>query len=199
MTTSWPSRSMMSPVSSWAITRWLEICPGKRGFQNVASDSGDACWRIIATTSGRATNRASGNRSRTGAGTKEMIAVAMGSTDRGQILAARRNPIRQSARLLDGNECIHQHGVPLAIDQGRGDRWPRPFFFAGSQIACDNGDAWVLRTPPNAAPFFPVVRPDLGAPAAGLPVRGTVLLGADRRSDRRDEGRSEAFRQEFAS
>src|SRR6266853_3357466 len=38
------------------------------------------------------------------AGAKEMIAVAMGSTNRGQILAARRNPIRQSARLLDGNE-----------------------------------------------------------------------------------------------
>src|SRR5437899_9294621 len=37
---------MTFPVSSSAIARWLEIWPGKRGFQNVSRDSGDACWRI---------------------------------------------------------------------------------------------------------------------------------------------------------
>src|ERR1700675_4128138 len=46
-------------------------------------------------------------------GAKEMIAVAMGGVDRRQILSARRNPIRQGSRLLDGNRGIDQHSVPL--------------------------------------------------------------------------------------
>src|SRR6266436_8198267 len=40
------------------------------------------------------------------AGTKEMIAVAMGGVDRRQILAFRRNPIRQGTRLLDRNRRV---------------------------------------------------------------------------------------------
>src|ERR1700681_1360240 len=71
-------------------------------------------------------------------GAKEMIAVAMGGVDRRQILAARRNPIRQGARLLDGNRGVDQDSVALAIDQGRGNRRPWPLFFAWSNVACDN-------------------------------------------------------------
>src|SRR6202049_2822777 len=46
-------------------------------------------------------------------GAKEMIAVAMGGVDRRQMLSAGRNPIRQSARLLDGNRGVDQDSVPL--------------------------------------------------------------------------------------
>jgi hypothetical protein len=42
-----------------------------------------------------------------------MIAVAMGGVDRRQILSARHNPIRQAARLLDGNRGIDQDSVAL--------------------------------------------------------------------------------------
>src|ERR1700736_1937435 len=46
-------------------------------------------------------------------GAKEMIAVAMGGVDPRQFLSASRNPIRQGARLLDGNRGVHQDSVPL--------------------------------------------------------------------------------------
>src|SRR6266699_2123739 len=46
-------------------------------------------------------------------GAKEMIAVAMGGVDRGQILSAGRNPIRQGARLLDGNRGVDEDSVPF--------------------------------------------------------------------------------------
>src|SRR5258707_10774176 len=46
-------------------------------------------------------------------GAKEMIAVAMGGVDRRQILSARRNPIRQGSRLLDGNWGVDQDSVAL--------------------------------------------------------------------------------------
>src|ERR1700736_3125725 len=45
---------------------------------------------------------------------KEMIAVAMGGVDRRQILAFRRNPIRQGTRLLDRNRGVDQDSVALA-------------------------------------------------------------------------------------
>src|SRR5258708_38139333 len=44
---------------------------------------------------------------------EEMIAVAMGSVDRRQILAARHNPISQGARLLDRNRGVDQHTAAL--------------------------------------------------------------------------------------
>src|ERR1700693_2022068 len=50
-------------------------------------------------------------------GAKEMIAVAMGGVDRRQILSARHNPIRQGARLLDGNGGGDQDSVALPRNQ----------------------------------------------------------------------------------
>src|SRR5260370_15623949 len=44
---------------------------------------------------------------------KEMIAMPVGGVDGRQILSASRNPIRQGARLLDGNCGVDQDGVPL--------------------------------------------------------------------------------------
>src|SRR6266478_2072009 len=46
-------------------------------------------------------------------GAKEMIAVAMSCVDCRQVLSARRNPIRQGARLLDCNRGVDQDSVPL--------------------------------------------------------------------------------------
>src|SRR5258705_13827462 len=51
-------------------------------------------------------------------GAKEMIAVAMGGVDGRQILATRRNPIRQGARLLDRNWGVDQDSVPLPRNKG---------------------------------------------------------------------------------
>src|SRR6266852_2288067 len=48
---------------------------------------------------------------------EEMIAVAMGSVDRRQILSARHNPIRQGARLLDGDRGVDQEIVALPRDK----------------------------------------------------------------------------------
>src|SRR5260370_2447442 len=48
---------------------------------------------------------------------KKMIAMAMGQVNRGQILAARHNPVRQSLRSLGGKEGIDQHSIMLAVDQ----------------------------------------------------------------------------------
>src|SRR5256885_15201563 len=101
---------MTFPVSSSAIARWLEIWPGKRGFQNVARDSGDAhnlndlrphdkarIWKSLQNCTGA----------------KEMIAVAMGGVDRRQILTARPNPIREGSSLLDRNRGVDQNSVAL--------------------------------------------------------------------------------------
>src|SRR6266436_5825036 len=97
---------MAFPSSSSAIARWLEIWSGKRGLQNVARDSGDACWRTVLITSGRATKRGMGKSLQNCAGAKEMMAMSMGGVDRRQILSARHNPIRARARLLDGSGSV---------------------------------------------------------------------------------------------
>jgi hypothetical protein len=52
------------------------------------------------------------------AGAKEVIAVAMGSVDRDQILSARHNPICQGARLLDGDRGVDQDSVALPRNKG---------------------------------------------------------------------------------
>jgi len=48
-----------------------------------------------------------------------MIAVAVRSVDRGQILSARRDPIDQRPVLVDGDEGIDKDRVPLAGDESR--------------------------------------------------------------------------------
>src|ERR1700692_342248 len=68
-------------------------------------------------------------------GAKEMIAVAMGGVDRRQILSAGRNPIRQVARLLDGDRGVDQDSVPLPRNESGRNRRPRPLVGAWGQIA----------------------------------------------------------------
>src|SRR5882762_854077 len=49
--------------------------------------------------------------------TEKMIAMAMGQVNRGQILAARHNSVRQSLRSFGGKEGIDQHSIPFTVDQ----------------------------------------------------------------------------------
>src|SRR2546422_7348032 len=51
-------------------------------------------------------------------GAEEMVSVAVRGVDRGQFLTARRDPIHQSLRLLDGDERVDEDRVPLAVNEG---------------------------------------------------------------------------------
>src|SRR6202140_2136079 len=66
---------------------------------------------------------------------KEMIAVPVGDVNRGEVLAARDDPIQQSLRLLRREKGVHENGVALTADECRRIRHPPQFFLAGWQIA----------------------------------------------------------------
>src|ERR1700681_268138 len=66
---------------------------------------------------------------------KEMIAVAVGDVNGGEVLAARDDPIPQSLRLLRREKGVHENGVALTADEGRRIRHPHKFFLPGWQIA----------------------------------------------------------------
>src|SRR3984893_11613422 len=66
---------------------------------------------------------------------KEMIAVPVGDVNRGEVLAARDDPIQQSLRLLRREKGVHENGVALTADECRRIRHPHQFFLAGWQIA----------------------------------------------------------------
>src|ERR1700733_3922735 len=70
-----------------------------------------------------------------------MIAVAVGDIDRGEVLPARYDPIRQSLRLLGRQKSVHENGVAFTLDERRRIRHPPQFFLAWRQIA---GEAWTL-------------------------------------------------------
>src|SRR5258708_3215196 len=72
---------------------------------------------------------------------KEMVAVAVGAIDRGQVLAVCFDPLPQGVRLLDGKQGVDEDGVPLPVDEGRRCRRPHPLLRAWRQVAGDNGDA----------------------------------------------------------
>jgi hypothetical protein len=50
---------------------------------------------------------------------KEMVAVTVGDINRCQVLAARRDPIYEDVRLLDGDKGVDEDGVSLARDKCR--------------------------------------------------------------------------------
>src|SRR5258708_10066913 len=68
---------------------------------------------------------------------KEMIAMAVGDIDRGEVLAARDDPIQQSLRLLGREKGVHENGVALTVDERRRICHPHQFFLAGWQIATE--------------------------------------------------------------
>jgi hypothetical protein len=72
---------------------------------------------------------------------KEMVAVAVGDIDRGQVFAVCFDPLYQGVRLLDGHQRVDEDGVPLAGDEGRRYRRPQPLLRAWRQVAGDNGYA----------------------------------------------------------
>jgi len=51
--------------------------------------------------------------------TKEMVTVAVGEIDGGQVLAVCCDPLPQRVRLLDGEQGVDQDGVALAVSEGR--------------------------------------------------------------------------------
>jgi hypothetical protein len=60
-----------------------------------------------------------------------MIAVPVGDVNRGEILAARDDPIRQSLRLLRCEKSVHQNGVALTGDECRRIGHPPQFLPGG--------------------------------------------------------------------
>jgi hypothetical protein len=64
-----------------------------------------------------------------------MIAVAVGDVNRGEVLAARDDPIQQSLRLFRREKGVHENGVVLTGDECRRIRHPHQFFLTGWQIA----------------------------------------------------------------
>src|SRR6266849_1631703 len=68
---------------------------------------------------------------------EKMIAMSVGDIDRGEILAARDDPIRQSLRLLGREKGVHENGVALTVDERRGICHPHQSFLAGRQIATE--------------------------------------------------------------
>src|SRR6516162_8277927 len=66
---------------------------------------------------------------------EEMIAMGMSDIDCLQRLSARNNGVCQAVGLLHGEEGIHQHRVPLSIDQSRRIGDPRQGLLAGRHIA----------------------------------------------------------------
>src|ERR1700682_6322712 len=68
---------------------------------------------------------------------EEMIAVPVGDIDRGEVLAARDDPIQQSLRLLGREKGVHENGVAFTVDECRRIRHPHQLFLAGWQIAAE--------------------------------------------------------------
>jgi hypothetical protein len=48
-----------------------------------------------------------------------MVGAAVSELDRGQVLAARRDPFHRGVCLLAGKEGVEEYGVPLAVDRCR--------------------------------------------------------------------------------
>ncbi len=64
---------------------------------------------------------------------KEMVAVTVGDINRCQVLAARRDPIYEDVRLLDGDKGVDEDGVSLARDKCRRYRRPHQLFRPGAK------------------------------------------------------------------
>jgi hypothetical protein len=66
---------------------------------------------------------------------KKMVPMAVSDIDRGQVLAARRDPLDQRRSLLDGQKGVDENGIPLTEYEGRRCGHPGPLFLARRQVA----------------------------------------------------------------
>src|SRR5580693_7055970 len=66
-----------------------------------------------------------------------MVAMAVSDIDRGQVLAARRDPLYQRGSLLDRQKGVDENGSPLAEDEGCRCGHPSPLLLARRQVAGD--------------------------------------------------------------
>src|SRR5580700_2530610 len=65
---------------------------------------------------------------------KKMVAMAVSDIDRGQVLAARRDPLYQRGSLLDRQKGVNENGIPLAEDEGCRCGHPSPLLLARRQV-----------------------------------------------------------------
>src|SRR5579863_5793057 len=68
---------------------------------------------------------------------KKMVAMAVSDIDRGQVLAARRDPLYQRGSLLDRQKGVDKNGIPLTENERRRCGHPGPLLLARRQVAGD--------------------------------------------------------------
>jgi hypothetical protein len=61
--------------------------------------------------------------------------MAVSDIDRGQVLAARRDPLDQRRSLLDRQKGVDENGILLAEDEGGRCGHPSPLLLARRQVA----------------------------------------------------------------
>src|SRR5580698_5106484 len=66
---------------------------------------------------------------------KTMVPMAVSDIDRGQVLAARRDPFDQRCSLFDGQKGVDENSIPLTEDECRRCRNPGPLLLARRQVA----------------------------------------------------------------
>src|SRR5579863_9431027 len=66
---------------------------------------------------------------------KKMVSMAVSDIDRGQVLAARRDPFDQRRSLFDGQKGVDENSIPLTEDERRRCRNPGPLLLARRQVA----------------------------------------------------------------
>src|ERR1700689_938685 len=66
---------------------------------------------------------------------KKMVPMAVSDIDRGQVLAARRDPLDQRRSLLDRQKGVDENGILLAEDEGGRCGHPSPLLLARRQVA----------------------------------------------------------------
>src|SRR5260221_280936 len=126
-----PSSSSSLSSSGSATSKRSGISPGKSRRQKLSIEAGNSCSRLALTISGVATAFARRKRCQA----EEMIAVPVSDIDRGEVLAARDDPIQQRLRLPGRKKGVHENGVALTADEYRRIRHPHQLFLAGGQIA----------------------------------------------------------------
>ena len=84
-----------------------------------------------------------------------VIAVAVRDVDGGEQLLVSGNPIRQAIHLRLRQECIHEHGVPLAVNERRCNGLKVGVAHPGRLVLRHDGDA-------RRDEYFPVQASRLG-------------------------------------
>ena len=82
---------------------------------------------------------------------KKVIAMSVRDVDRGQVLAARSDPISQFRGGLDGEERVDKDCIAGTVDKRCRVRHPFEVVFANRRVTTEAGPRFAS-SPPNAAP-----------------------------------------------